>query len=42
MSRLKAAPPSGPNVIFGPMSHQEWQSMHLRHAELHLGYLHPA
>ena len=41
LNRLKAAPPSGPNVIFGPLSHQEWMTMHQRHAELHLGYLHP-
>lgn len=41
LNRLKAAPPAGPNVIFGPLSHQEWMTMHQRHAELHLGYLHP-
>src|ERR1044071_9071151 len=35
IARLKAAPPSGPNVIFGPLSHVEWQTIHLRHAELH-------
>lgn len=41
MDRLRAAPPSQPNIIFGPMSHEEWQQMHLRHAELHLSFLHP-
>jgi hypothetical protein len=42
LERLKAGSPSGPNVIFGPMTHEEWKAMHSRHAELHLGYLHPA
>lgn len=40
--RLKAAAPTAPNPIFGPMTHEEWQQMHLRHAELHLSFLHPA
>lgn len=39
--RLRASPPPRPNPIFGPLSHAEWQGLHLRHAELHLGYLHP-
>lgn len=25
--------------VFGPMTHEEWVQLHLRHAELHLGYL---
>ena len=41
IGRLRSAPPTVPNVIFGPLSHEEWKSMHCRHAELHLGYLHP-
>lgn len=40
LDRLEAGAPSQPNPIFGPMSHAEWQQMHLRHAELHLGYVH--
>lgn len=40
-ARLKAAPPGVPNIIMGPMTHEEWMVMHQRHAELHLGYLHP-
>lgn len=41
LDRLEAAPPSRPNPIFGPLSHDEWKTMHIRHAELHLGFLHP-
>ncbi|MEK6703314.1 MAG: DUF1569 domain-containing protein [Planctomycetota bacterium] len=40
ISRLEQSPPATPNVIFGPLSHDEWKSMHSRHAELHLGFLH--
>lgn len=39
--RLNAAPPTIPNPIFGVMTHEEWKQGHLRHAELHLGYLIP-
>ncbi len=39
--RLRAAPPEQPNIVFGPLSHHEWQQLHLRHAELHLSFLHP-
>jgi hypothetical protein len=38
MERLRAAPPARPNVIFGPLSHDEWMQLHLRHAELHLSF----
>lgn len=41
VARLKGTPPGLPNPIFGPLGHEDWKSMHLRHAELHLGYLHP-
>jgi hypothetical protein len=40
--RLDAGPPSRPNPIFGPLTHDEWKQLNLRHAELHLSYLHPA
>lgn len=40
-TRLMATPPTVPNPLFGPMTHEEWIKSHLRHAELHLGYLHP-
>lgn len=39
VSRLEQSPPAKPNIIFGPLSHDEWKSMHLRHAELHLSFL---
>lgn len=39
--RLEAGPPPGANPIFGPTPHSEWIQMHLRHAELHLGYALP-
>lgn len=39
--RLEKKAPQTPNVIFGPMTHAEWIALHLRHAELHLSFLHP-
>src|SRR5262245_35190567 len=36
--RLKQEAPTRPNVIFGPLSHQEWINLQLRHAELHLSF----
>lgn len=39
--RLEKNAPTLPNLIFGPMTHEEWIKLNLRHAELHLGYLHP-
>jgi hypothetical protein len=33
--------PPHPSPVFGPMSHDEWIRLNLRHAELHLGFLHP-
>jgi hypothetical protein len=39
MDRLKVEAPTTPHAIFGPMTHGEWIAMHLRHSELHLGFL---
>ena len=39
--RLKREPPTEPNVIFGPLTHEETVQMNLRHAELHLSFLKP-
>jgi hypothetical protein len=39
--RLDAGPPAVPNPIFGPLTHEEWRALNLRHAELHLGFLQP-
>jgi hypothetical protein len=41
LGRLKSEAPTAPNVIFGPLSHDEWVALNLRHAELHLGFLVP-
>jgi hypothetical protein len=41
LERLKAEAPSQPQAIFGPMTHAEWVALHLRHAEMHLGFLVP-
>jgi hypothetical protein len=41
MSRLQSEAPTAPNVIFGPLTHEEWVALNLRHAELHLGFLAP-
>ena len=39
LGRLKSEAPTAPNVIFGPLSHDEWVALHCRHAELHLSFL---
>ncbi|MCC5787567.1 MAG: DUF1569 domain-containing protein [Phycisphaerales bacterium] len=31
-----------PSPVLGPLSHEEWTELQLRHAELHLGKLRPA
>ncbi len=36
--RIAAECPTRPNVIFGPLTHDEWINLHLRHAELHLSF----
>lgn len=41
LERLERTAPTQPSVIFGPMTHAEWKALNLRHAELHLGFLHP-
>jgi hypothetical protein len=38
MDRMKTDAPTAPNVIFGPLTHEEWIAITLRHAELHLGF----
>ncbi|RIK68534.1 MAG: hypothetical protein DCC65_02765 [Planctomycetota bacterium] len=40
-ARLQDRPPTAPNILFGPLTHEEWIQLNLRHAELHLGFLHP-
>jgi hypothetical protein len=41
MERLKKEAPTAPNVIFGPLTHDESIALNLRHAELHLGFFVP-
>lgn len=36
--RLSKAAPAIPNIILGPLTHEEWISLNLRHAELHLSF----
>ncbi len=40
-SRLAKQAPAVPNLVFGPMTHEEWIKLNLRHAELHLSFFHP-
>lgn len=41
-TRLASTAPTVNNPIFGQLTHQEWIAGNLRHAEHHLGFLHPA
>ena len=41
MERLKSEAPTAKNPIFGVLTHEEWTALHLRHAELHLGFFIP-
>lgn len=38
VSRLKREPPTMPNPVFGPLTHEEWQALHVNHARLHLSF----
>lgn len=42
LDRLERSAPTAPNPVFGPLTHEEWIALHLRHAELHLGFVHPS
>jgi hypothetical protein len=37
-ARLKNEVPTRTNALFGPLTHQEWINLQLRHAELHLSF----
>jgi hypothetical protein len=39
--RLSNHAPTISNLVFGPMSHEDWIKLNLRHAELHLSFFHP-
>ena len=38
--RLAKESPSGPNPVLGPLTHEEWIKLNVRHAELHLSFFH--
>ena len=40
-TRLQATAPTRPNPLFGPLTHEEWLGLNLRHAELHLSFFEP-
>ncbi|MCC6971491.1 MAG: DUF1569 domain-containing protein [Phycisphaerales bacterium] len=41
IDRLDREAPTRPSPLFGPMSHEEWKGLNLRHCELHLSFVHP-
>jgi hypothetical protein len=41
VDRLERQCPQRPNPVFGRMTHDEWKTLHIRHAEGHLSFLHP-
>jgi hypothetical protein len=41
-TRLSLQAPTRHNAIFGHMTHADWIKLNLRHAELHLSFLHPS
>ena len=41
LDRLGSTPPKIDNPVFGPLTHEQWVQLNLRHAELHLGNLVP-
>jgi len=41
MNRIKSEAPTAPNSILGPLTHEQWIALQLRHAELHLGFFVP-
>ncbi|MEX0676331.1 MAG: DUF1569 domain-containing protein [Pirellulales bacterium] len=39
--RLTHEAPTVANPFFGPLTHEEWIKLNVRHAELHLSFFHP-
>jgi hypothetical protein len=39
VARLQSSTPAAPHPIFGPLTHEEWKQLTLRHSELHLSFL---
>ena len=42
IARYETETPSAPHPFFGKLARQEWVSLTLRHAELHMSFVHPA
>jgi hypothetical protein len=40
-NRIKTERMTSPHPVFGRLTHEEWMKLHLRHAELHLGFAVP-
>lgn len=38
LERVRTSAPPRPNPVFGPLTHQQWIQLNLRHAELHLSF----
>ena len=38
MERLRTSAPTSANPVFGPLTHEQWIALNLRHAELHLSF----
>ena len=41
LERLRREAPTKPNTTFGPLTHEQWVALQLRHAELHLSFFKP-
>ena len=41
IDRMNREPQRHPSPVFGQMTHEEWDQLHLRHAELHLSFFVP-
>jgi hypothetical protein len=39
VARLKREVPTMPNPVFGILTHDEWQALHVNHARLHLSFM---
>jgi hypothetical protein len=37
-ARFQQAPELKPHTVFGPMTRDEWEQFHCRHAELHMSF----
>jgi Protein of unknown function (DUF1569) len=41
VARLQQSPDRKPHFVFGPMTREEWDLLHMRHAEMHLSFIVP-